>query len=193
METTDRRRFVAIIQTLCAAFHVDATEPLLEAYWGALADLPIHDVERASTTALRTAKFFPRPAELRETAAPAPDLKIQAQEAWTAIRPFIAKGGRGAPDNLAARVIDMLGGWTAVGTKTPEQNDTWTRRDFLSTYETLAARESNGDRDLEAGEEIAAVDRVASKGLPYPSQAELDERRQAFLRGDHRKDVQADP
>lgn len=68
MTAADRGRFAACLTALAETFAEPCSVARLEGYFAALEDLPLPAVEAAIQGALRTATFFPRPAELRALA-----------------------------------------------------------------------------------------------------------------------------
>jgi hypothetical protein len=65
---TPDREFVKRLVVLAEVMGEPLSEIRIGGYWAALADLPTDDLYVAMDDALRTSKFFPRPAELRTRA-----------------------------------------------------------------------------------------------------------------------------
>ena len=63
---TDDKRFAATISGLAEAFGRKASVAMVRAYRIGLVGLTIEAIEQAAANALRTSKFMPSPAELRE-------------------------------------------------------------------------------------------------------------------------------
>lgn len=68
MESTERPRFVVAMNAMAATFQRPMTEAGLTGYWMGLSDLPLAAVEKAVQAAMRTRKFMPVVADLRELA-----------------------------------------------------------------------------------------------------------------------------
>jgi multidrug efflux pump subunit AcrA (membrane-fusion protein) len=68
MTETDHERFVELLTLLATTFDAPMGSTRLEGYWRALEDMPLDALELAVDQALRTLRFFPKPAELREPA-----------------------------------------------------------------------------------------------------------------------------
>ena len=80
MEQANRTAFDEILTGLAAVYDKPLTDPLINAYWRALDDLSIEELAQAADRAIRSCRFFPKPAELRELIQGTPD--DQAQNAW---------------------------------------------------------------------------------------------------------------
>lgn len=68
MTLDDRPKLAEMLVVLAETFNEPVSDLRAEGYYEALKDLPFEVVEQAGLMALRTSKFFPRPAELRELA-----------------------------------------------------------------------------------------------------------------------------
>jgi len=69
MTNADRKAFVALMARLAAVYREALNDALLEAYWEALTDYELEFLEPAAAYLIRTAKWFPKPSELREAAS----------------------------------------------------------------------------------------------------------------------------
>ena len=65
MYETDGTAFNTVLDRLSAVFSKEVTDPMREAYWGALRDLPLPLIEERARAHARFGKFFPKPFELR--------------------------------------------------------------------------------------------------------------------------------
>lgn len=74
MTGADRARFSAVMAMLGVAFDLVPTAQRIGIYWEALRGERIEALEWAAKEAVRTLKFFPRAAELRELTGGAPRL-----------------------------------------------------------------------------------------------------------------------
>ena len=117
MTNQDRAAFGRMMFALGDTFHEPVTELRVEAYFDALRDLPIADVLVAGRAAIRDARFFPRPIELREHL----DGKVedQAELAWVAVQREVRRVGYTGtptwPDEATRRAaMELYGGWTAL-------------------------------------------------------------------------------
>lgn len=138
--STDSERFGALIAGMAAMFSREATEAMLAGYWLGLGDLPIEAVERAVAAGIRSCKFMPVAAELRELAGDS-RADDRALLAWAAFECAVTTHGACASvtfdDPLINAACRMNGGWERCCELPPEQFDVWLRKDFLKAYETL--------------------------------------------------------
>ena len=92
----------------------------MEIYFRALEDFPIAAIRLAATAHVKHAKFFPRPAELREAIAGSVDDRAEA--AWTTVTSLVRRygytgiDGKGKapafPDEATRRAaLELYGGW----------------------------------------------------------------------------------
>ena len=123
---------------LAAAFRTEISKPGQMAYLAALADVPLDDLKRAVLEALRTSKFMPSVAELRQLAGVDVRSETRAIIAFELVGKAISRHGSYESivfdDPILNATINNLGGWVKI-CDTPE--DTWEsffRRDFLKAY-----------------------------------------------------------
>lgn len=152
MIQADRKRFLNCIGALAIATRTAADEAIFEAYWIGLQDLPIERIESAAHDAIRTSRFFPSVAELRERSG-VQSSDAAALKAWHELNEAIARiGYANSPvfDDVALiRTVVSLGGWQRLCDTPTEQFDTHTRREFLKTYKSYASDNPYGiDRKL---------------------------------------------
>lgn len=121
---------------------------ILDAYWLALRDWPLEDFEAAAGHLLRSSKFMPRPADFQELRKAG---RKTAGEAWEAARACVRYGGRATGDALTDRVVQILGGYRALGMLDSDQMPYIERR-FAEHYESLG----NAVETREALPQIAA-------------------------------------
>lgn len=142
MTQADRPRFLAALGALAVATGTPLDEARSRAYWMALDDLPIEAIERAVRSALRSARFFPRPVELREACGDIPPAG-RAAIAFEAVRRAIREQGAyrsvAFDDPLVNATVRNLGGWPRLCGQTKDELDKWTRKDFERVYAALAA------------------------------------------------------
>lgn len=124
MTAADRVGFVELMLGLGETYGEAVSDARMEIYFAALADLALADVRRAATVLVRTQKFFPRPAELREGVNGS--LDDRAELAWmallTAVRHigYMGTDGKGAaPDfdgdaALRRAALQLFGSWARL-------------------------------------------------------------------------------
>lgn len=112
--TDDRIPFAKAFAALCVTHGEPATEERVALYFAALEELPIEAVTAACWAAIRTRKFFPKPAELRELAgAGLPDVGLVEAMLFEHFR--YGRNYRRVPDDPFLRlVVERLGGVAAV-------------------------------------------------------------------------------
>jgi hypothetical protein len=113
MTDHDSVRFAEAMGVLCETFGEPLSDLRIEGYFNALSDFPVEDVLAAVHQALRSAKFFPKPVELRELITGNPD--DAAQQAWAAVLREIRRVGYIGTPTLDARTLravnELWGGW----------------------------------------------------------------------------------
>lgn len=140
----DRATFLRAITVLVTTMNEPMSEARLEGYWLALQDLPIDTVEHGLAHALRSARFFPKPAEIRE--ALLGTVEDRARNAWRRVLAAIAHVGTYRSvdfgDLVTHAVIDRMGGWHQVwGWERLEGPELLgMERDFVSLYRLCADR-----------------------------------------------------
>lgn len=138
----ERKAFALLIDALAANFGKPAEEPLLEAYWRALRDLPLGAVEQAVDAALRQCKHMPRGVELRELAGEIPNTS-RAVLAWAALQKAIGQHGAyrsvDFDDPVINATVRNLGGWQRLCAMPVEEFEKWLRKDFERVYASLCS------------------------------------------------------
>lgn len=138
-EGDDKARFGEALAALGVAFGREVDEPLLRAYWLALADLGAEAMLRACHQALRSCDRFPVPSELRRLAAGGPG---GAAAAWAlvvkAIRAHGAYESVRFEDPAITAAIRQLGGWVRLCCLESHELHAFVAKDFARTYEALA-------------------------------------------------------
>jgi len=142
MEASDRNEFSTVMRLLAATYDKEATMDVIEAYWGALKDLPLADIQHASQTARMRMEWMPRPAHLRKLAGDVePDHR--AAIAWQAVRQALSQQGTYTSVNFDDPVINAtirnMGGWTALGQKDEKEFEVWGRKEFERVYQAIYA------------------------------------------------------
>lgn len=154
MEPEDLRALTKLIAALAANWGREADEATYEAYRIGLDDLPIEDIAQAVAKAIRTCKFMPPAAELRELAGAASEMKLddRAILAWDVFQKAVVAHGSYATvdfdDPAINATVRSLGGWVACCDKTPEDFDKWLRKDFERVYRSYCR--------VGVGEEVGA-------------------------------------
>lgn len=118
MTRSDYDQFAEVVAVLGTVFEKSWTPKLIDAYFSALSDLSIEQVQHAVNVIARTSKFFPKPAEIIEAAQGSID--DQAERAWTLFLDAVER--HGVTDSLATddpafaqATIEAFGGWIRAG------------------------------------------------------------------------------
>src|SRR5262249_32937387 len=112
--STDVQRFGKMMAVLQAVFDKVLRPEAQDACFSVLEDLPIEAVERAGELALKSCKFFPKPAELRELAEGS--FEDRSQLALSSLDKIAARFGDWCSlyteDAATAQaIVDTFGSW----------------------------------------------------------------------------------
>lgn len=157
------------VTLLAEAFGRKATKATFAAYEHGLGGLDLPAIDRAVKTALRTCKFMPSPAELRELAG---EIRIEdrAIHAWMAFEKAVCTIGhvRGVDfdDAVINATVRSLGGWDRCCQLEGNEFDVFLRKRFIDAYVALT-RSGVGDEQGAALE--GAFDRE-NRRLGYAAQ-----------------------
>lgn len=156
MTSNDFEAFARNMLVLSTAFNepLDEKGVRADAYFEALSDLSIEQVNSAVRLALRSCKFFPKPVELRELIGGAPDANADA--AWGEIQREIGRVGYlGVPkfsdQRTALTVREVWGSWMRLCETLPAEGPElvgWMKQ-FKSTWQSQDRRDVG--KRLEAG------------------------------------------
>lgn len=80
MHASDYPSFQAALNGLGLVFGKELPEPLVQAYWDALKDLPLSTVKAFAGVATKHGKYFPKPCELRPREARTPVARTAAMD-----------------------------------------------------------------------------------------------------------------
>ena len=165
-------RFRNAIAGMALTFRRDVAEVLFDGYWMGLSDLPIEATEHAVQRAIRSCKFMPTVAELRELSGELTP-EARALRAWDLFNRAVATHGiwRSVDfdDPVVNATVRSLGGWQA--TYEVDDWDTFYRHRFLKTYQTLAVTGISASAALPLGglsESQKAPDLIECNMPPHP-------------------------
>lgn len=181
MTERDREGFAVLMLGIGETYGEPVSDARMEIYFNALADLALADVRRAATAHVRMSKFFPRPAELRESLDGS--VEDRAEIAWMSVPSIVRRYGfyREPPaeawhDATTRRAaLELYGGWKALCSSLPGDGPELLgyRKQFLATYRAYDNRAerlalSNGEDynpecELSASEARAALSRLMGR------------------------------
>ena len=141
------KRISAAVALLCEGLPGKTPSAVtFKAYEVGLADLPAEAVEAAAMRALRSCKFVPSVAELREMCG-ALTLEQRSIRAWDALERAVREVGYYRSivfdDPALQATVRNLGGWMQVcdvsASENPDDWSKWFRKDFERVYRSFAA------------------------------------------------------
>jgi len=141
---SDYKEFIDIMNILGAAFNRKMNELLYKAYWQSLRDIDIGSFKRSAESVLKTSRFFPTIADLRNE----PSAKDRALLAWEAVIKGVQLYGYYESvkfqDPIIHSVIRAMGGWKMVSASELNNYDQKTFCDFYAAFSN-----SNGEKSSE--------------------------------------------
>lgn len=143
---TDKAFDAAVIMAVSAmaeAFNRTTSKTTVNAYRMGLEGLTAEQVTSAAKRALRTCKFMPSPAEMRELSGELPPAD-RSVIAWTCIMRSRSKYGYyhsvNFDDPAINAAIRSMGGWERLATRFEEESEPFLKREFDRAYLTYAKR-----------------------------------------------------
>lgn len=155
-------RLAQLTAALCEAFGRVPSEATFLAYRVGLEDLQSESLEFACVKAMRTCRFMPTPAELRELAGVVSG-KDRAVLAWEVVLRNLCIGPYrhvDFDDGLINATIRNLGGWnTFLSRFSDAESEKWLRKEFCDTYAALHRTGVDGEccRALAGLSEVAVM------------------------------------
>lgn len=141
MTPDDRPRLARILAVLGETFNEPVSDLRAEGYLMGLNDLTIGQVEQGARRALKTSRFFPRPAELRELAVGSAD--DSAELAWLELLAEVRRvGSYGVPTlspTVGSAMRAVWGTWAQLCATLPGDGVEllgWAKR-FKAAYGSL--------------------------------------------------------
>ena len=161
---TDVQRFAKALAIVAEVFNEPISEVKVAAYWDALRDLGIDDLERSIQSCVKYNKFFPRPADIREV------LEGAKGDQWeydlSHLQGRIVLLGKYTPPEPTWRlwrVVRALGGWRRVC----ELNHIELRRNFKTVWQVMD-RELGRTEAKEIGREDTPPIRIGNDPKDQP-------------------------
>jgi hypothetical protein len=179
MTQGDRKAFAVLMLGLGETYGEPVSEARMEIYFAALSDLDLPDIRAALNVLVRTSKFFPRPAEIRE--AVCGSAEDRAELAWSAVQRIVRAHGwanppkdEDWPDEATRRAaMELYGGWRALCENLPAAGPEMlgTAKLFKSSFAAYARRDDRVPALPPSRDEARAVlsglkAELAKRGLP---------------------------
>lgn len=133
-------------------FHCELSQTKLMFYFDGLCDLAVDDVQRALTTCIKTCRFMPLVADIRQ--ALGEDAENDSEKAWLAYKHLAhQQGGYASPcitdAALAETLMEIFGSWeTACWTDLSPEMWAAKRKEFGRVYRLMRTRGLTGSRTL---------------------------------------------
>ncbi|MEO7272062.1 MAG: hypothetical protein ABI211_08655 [Vicinamibacterales bacterium] len=176
----DRAAFAELMLGVGEAYGETVSAARLEIYFRGLEDVSLEAIRAAATVHVRTSRFFPRVADLREGIDGSAD--DRADLAWVQLLQLVRRVGYyGTPawtDPVAERAaIELFGGWQALCARLPGDGPELlgAAKVFKSTYATYARRDARelaltlpSGREETRGQLLHLRDELVKRGLPAP-------------------------
>lgn len=136
-EKQHRLEFASIIESLGVVYDRQITDDMLAVYFECLRDIPIWRLKAIAASHVACNRFWPTPSELRGV-----NPSADAVRAWDTANAAIHIHGMyrhvDFDDSVVNATIRHLGGWPEFCARDPK-DETWTRKEFIQTYKSLAA------------------------------------------------------
>lgn len=182
MTENDRTAFAKLLYVLGETFDTPVSDIRAETYFDALHDLPLAALQASARVYVRTAKFFPKPVELRQLIESS--LDDQAGLAWQFLHREIRRvgylGTTTWPDEATRRAALSLydGTWRTLCENLPNGKEDTNpaflgfQKRFMAAYTTAAQSEAvallAGERE-DARQQLRDLKRdLDARGLPAP-------------------------
>lgn len=148
MTDADKKQFAGLLGALGEIFGQEVSKPKLKLYFAALRDLTIEQIERATEQIAGSAKFFPRPVEIRE--AVEGSIQDRAAVAWQTFLGLCERSGYPSlqiADGALRFAIEEMGGYREAVAKvngaSPEMARAY-QKSFEQFYKIGQARGASG-------------------------------------------------
>lgn len=169
MQDSTRKKMVEVIAAVASAFGREADEPMYLAFELGLDGLTAKQISGAAAAALKTCRFMPTPAELRELSGELP-AKARAVIAWEFVSQAAAAGFYDTvtfDDVVINAAIRNIGGWEYLTTiEDSREWESFVRPKFEAAYVALYG---HGVSQEQAAPLLGFHDRENAKG-GYPPQ-----------------------
>lgn len=160
MTEQDRGPFAQLMLGIGETYGEPVSDTRMEIYFRALSDLSLDAIRTAANVHVRSQKFFPRPAELRE--AIEGNMDDRAELAWAHVQNEVRRVGYNGtpswPDEATRRAaMELYGGWIRLCSNLPAYGPELLgfAKQFKATFRSYAARDV---RELQPGSVAGLLD-----------------------------------
>ena len=138
----DAAKFALLIAGAAESYRQEISDAGMYGYELALNDIPVSTIEIVVVRAMRSQRFMPSAAEIRELCDVPGEMtpEDRAVAAWGVVEQNAYRGPYrhvDFDDGLINATIRNLGGWVSLLDKTAEEFDKWARQDFIRVYKTF--------------------------------------------------------
>lgn len=138
---TKYERFLKYMHRIAELFDRELSESVISLYWEALKDNSDQDIMKAFNLAVKSCKFFPKPAELIEFIEG--DNKDQGLLAWEKVYKAIRSVGSYQSvrfdDQAIHSCIELMGGWPMLCQSRVDEMK-WKQKEFEALYKVMVKR-----------------------------------------------------
>jgi hypothetical protein len=142
MQKSDKRKFVEVLTSLSDLYDFPVSKNALQLFWDILKEYPIDAFVAAAKKHTETSKWMPKPSDFISAIK---SLSTSGEEkavlAWTAVTKATRSVGGNASvefdDPLIHAVVRNLGGWSTLCSSSATYFQNNTRKQFISTYESM--------------------------------------------------------
>lgn len=139
MENEDRKEFLNIINKTAILYDAELKKEKIDIYWDIFKEYSLEEFKDAMNQAVRSCKFFPKPAEIIELMGGKLSIQDEAtKEALLVINAMRQVGGhetvRFKDPVTNAVVLKGYGGWIKLCDSALEQDNKWFINEFVKIY-----------------------------------------------------------
>lgn len=174
----DRQKFGVLLLATGEVYGDPVSAERAELYCRTLEDLPCEAVSAAFATHLRTARWFPKPSEIRELIEGA--VEDRAELAWSGLLKEVRRvgymGKPSWPDVVTQRAAESLfGSWRSLCERLPSEGPELLgfRKQFVASFGALSRQHAHAELGPSKAEAQAELDEMKAqlkkRGLPTGS------------------------
>ena len=141
MTDSDFLEFATYLTGTAEVFDAQLSKVKIDFYFNALKDLTIAEINTAINHIVRTSRFFPKPAEIREAVYGKPEDRavIAVDKIQNALRGVGGYQTICFDDPIIHLIIQNYGGWVKLSDITQDEWK-WLKKEFIKHYQVYASR-----------------------------------------------------